>query len=510
MSLNRILKLAACALLAGVSLSCLAQETDSPDREAVREARSQSPLPKAPTKALPKDSRVVFLHHSTGECIWNGGVEERLADYNRSHRTKYRIDQQAFPKDSPYGWENYPFDYWNIWVKHAGAKPFKQEPTLEMLTAKYNVIVFKHCFPVSNIEEDTGEPDIASPTKSIENYKRQYAALKRKMRTFPKNRFLVWTGAAQIRSEIEEPAARRAKAFFEWVVREWDEPGDNIFVWDFYGLETEGGIYLKSAYSSGDSHPNEAFSRRIAPLLCQRIVDVIEGRGDTGDRLGWIGEDTPVPEASETPSVHSTPEPSTSESDAPAAGDVSRGNALVFDDAEKPSLVKQWQGAGRYLSQKSGGHVIALKFADTEREDWGEYGLHRAIHTQPASPAVDLSEHRYVALRVKSKQALRLVFSLVTLPRPEEGLHQSHFAFSAYIDLKPNQWTPVALDLTRLELAAEGSEAYETAGSPTRPMQLTLLKLALHEKHAQEELLIDDVVFFRSLPEALEPALTQP
>ncbi|MFZ5802042.1 MAG: hypothetical protein ACOY3K_02870 [Candidatus Omnitrophota bacterium] len=232
--------------------------------------------------------RMVLLHHSTGENVWNGGVGEWFTGYNEREGKNYQITERAFPKDSPYGWENYPYDYWNLWVRHAGMKPFKEEPTLELLTRDYDVIVWKHCFPVSDIEEDTGSPDIGSAEKRIENYKLQYEALKEKMRQFPAQRFVVWTGAAQVKSSTTPEQAARAKAFFEWVRSEWDEKGDNIYVWDFRELETEGGLYVKPAYAAGreDSHPNETFSRRVAPLLAQRIVSVIQGTGDETDIKG--------------------------------------------------------------------------------------------------------------------------------------------------------------------------------------------------------------------------------
>jgi hypothetical protein len=241
----------------------------------------------AEPKPLAKNAKIIFLHHSTGENVWNGGVADWFTAYNAKNGVSYSIKEQAFPKDSPYGWENYPYDYWNIWVKHAGPKPFKQEPTLEMLTKDYDVIVFKHCFPVSNVDADTGEADVASSDKRLENYKLQYEALKKKMHEFPDTRFVVWTGAAQTKDNIDEDSAKRAKEFFEWVKNEWDEKDDNIYIWDFYALETEGGLYLQDKNSSdGDSHPNEAFCRQVAPLLGRRITDVIEGRGDTGDLTG--------------------------------------------------------------------------------------------------------------------------------------------------------------------------------------------------------------------------------
>jgi hypothetical protein len=231
---------------------------------------------------------VLFLHHSTGGVIWNGGVAAWLAAYNAAHGTAYQAVEQAFPKSSPYGWANYPYDYWNIWVAHAGPAPFQEESTLEMLAPEHDVIVFKHCYPVSNIEPDTGAPDIASDAKRLENYYLQYAALKAKMREFPDTRFIVWTGAALTASSTTEANAQRARQFFGWVRDTWDEPGDNIFVWDLFELETDGGLYLKPEYAAGagDSHPSAAFAQRTAPLFAQRLVDVIEGRGDSGSVTG--------------------------------------------------------------------------------------------------------------------------------------------------------------------------------------------------------------------------------
>ncbi|MBI3829002.1 MAG: hypothetical protein HY291_05780 [Planctomycetes bacterium] len=225
---------------------------------------------------------IVLLHHSTGGCIWKGGVAGWFEAYNARQGTAYRISEQAFPKDKPYGWSNYPFDYYNLWVEHAGAAPFMDEPTLELLTKTYQVIVFKHCFPVSNIKEDIGQPDIRSKERRLENYRLQYGALKEKLRSFPNHKFIVWTGAALTAQGTTPEQAQRARAFFEWVRSAWDEPGDNIFLWDLHALQTEGGLYFKDEYAAapGDSHPSAEFSRRAAPLLCRRIVDVIEGRGD--------------------------------------------------------------------------------------------------------------------------------------------------------------------------------------------------------------------------------------
>ena len=59
---------------------------------------------------------------------------------------------------------------------------------------------------------------------------------------------------------------------------EWDEKGDNIFIWDFYKYETEGKLYLldKNAYSPDNAHPNREFAAKVAPRFCKFIIDTIE------------------------------------------------------------------------------------------------------------------------------------------------------------------------------------------------------------------------------------------
>lgn len=241
-----------------------------------------------------KEYKILFLHHSTGEFIYNGGkLQNRILSklfqskpfvlkwfirYNQQNKTNYKINEQYFPKKKIYGWNNYPYDYYNIWVKNAGNQNYMNEPTLEILTKQYDLIIFKHCYPVCNILDDINQPNIDSSEKRLENYKLQYNALKKKLLAFPNTKFLIWTGAAQVENNITIEQARRAKAFFDWVRSEWDTPDDNIYLWDFYKLETEETFFLKSEFAidQNDSHPNLSFAKSASELFCQRIVEVIE------------------------------------------------------------------------------------------------------------------------------------------------------------------------------------------------------------------------------------------
>jgi hypothetical protein len=237
--------------------------------------------------------KIIFLHHSTGHCVWvgntnkyvfkltqKGDVQKYFGDYNKKNKTNYNITERIFPKRAPYGWNNYPYDYYNIWVKNAGKDPYMEEPTLEMLTADYDVIIFKHCFPVSRILEDTGEPKIDSDEKRLENYKLQYNALKSKMHDFPDTKFIVWTPAVYTKKYLSEEEGRRTYQFYKWIMDEWDEKGDNIFIWDFYKYETEGSLFLtdRNAFSPDNSHPGRRLSGEAATLFSKFVIDVIESR----------------------------------------------------------------------------------------------------------------------------------------------------------------------------------------------------------------------------------------
>jgi len=160
-----------------------------------------------------------------------------------------------------------------------------------MLTRDYQVVIFKHCYPVSNIEPDLDSADINSYLHTVSNYKLQYNALKKKLRDFPETRFILFTGAVQVKANLSEEEALRTREFFTWVREDWDQPDDNIFLWDLYSLQTEEGLYFKDEFAASpqDPHPNKEFAGRVVELLFNRIIDVIEddGKGTslTGSRI---------------------------------------------------------------------------------------------------------------------------------------------------------------------------------------------------------------------------------
>ncbi len=256
-----------------------------------------------------RTTRIAFLHHSTGEVIWKGGVPQFIQSWNTAHGTNYEITELPYPNTAGghtwlrshlparifnklihdhYPWDNQPYDYWNLWVAHTGENRDRAEFNLDDLARSYDVIVFKHCYPISNVKPDDGSPSVSSSKQSLANYKLQYEALKVRMHQFPQTRFIVWTGPALTQGVTNPEDAERARQFATWVRATWDEKGDNIFVWDFRELETNGGLYLppENALDPMEPYPTKALAAKVAPLLGRRIVDVMEGRGDSSSLTG--------------------------------------------------------------------------------------------------------------------------------------------------------------------------------------------------------------------------------
>ncbi len=248
---------------------------------------------------LAAGEKIMFLHHSTGEGVyWEGGVPDWIDDYNSTHGTSYQIFERNYP-DTPYPWENYPYDYWNLWVKGNCDSSNPDIECMNTLTQNYDVIIFKHCFPGAAIEPDSGNPDVTSSTKTLENYKLQYRALRDMMDSYPDNLFIVWTLTPLHRLDTSEDEASRAKQFVGWVKKEFlFEDGilhPNITVFDFWGIVAEDSLNpskgktncLKYEYEGShllsDSHPNYDANQAAGPQFAQTIVSAIESYFGTSD-----------------------------------------------------------------------------------------------------------------------------------------------------------------------------------------------------------------------------------
>ena len=227
------------------------------------------------------NDKILFLHHSTGAGVWSGGdVPGWFSNYNSAHATSYNIAERAYP-DVPYPWDNYPYDYWNLWVNGVCNSGNPSIECMNTMAQNYDIIIFKHCFPGADVLADTGSPDVSSSRKSLENYKLQYRALRAMMDGYPNRKFIVWTLTPLHRLATTADNAARARQFVDWVKNNFlSEDGNshpNIFIFDFWGLIAGSDNFLKYEYegshTGSDSHPNALANQTVGPIFSQFIVD---------------------------------------------------------------------------------------------------------------------------------------------------------------------------------------------------------------------------------------------
>ncbi|MHB9029183.1 MAG: FlgD immunoglobulin-like domain containing protein [Candidatus Latescibacterota bacterium] len=234
-----------------------------------------------PEEPVNKTVKIHFLHHSTGGNLIGGagGIGKMFDEYNRQFGADYRFTHEWSIPDG----NNYPYDYY--------ADTFAPA-RLQELAAKYNVVIWKHCYPGSAVLDDTGKPDINSSRKSIENYKLQYRALRDRMDTFPETKFMLWTLPPLHRKASTADMARRASEFTEWVKHEYlRENGDhpNQFLFDFRGYITGGDHFLLYEYeldhNESDSHPNQRANDTVCPVFFRSILDILQHSVSVADSV---------------------------------------------------------------------------------------------------------------------------------------------------------------------------------------------------------------------------------
>lgn len=237
---------------------------------------------------------VIFLHHSTGEGVFiEGNVASWINNYNSANGKNYIITERSYP-DTPYPWENYPYDYWNLWLNSQCSATNSNIQCLSNILQTYDIVILKHCFPGAGIASDNGTPSVSSPIKTISNYKLQYRALRSLMDQYPTKKFIIWTLAPLHRLETTTEEAARAREFVNWVKSTWlTEDGKshtNIYIFDFYNLVAESNptpvsgkvnclkYEFEKSHTIVDSHPNLFANQTVGPLLAQFIVNTIESQ----------------------------------------------------------------------------------------------------------------------------------------------------------------------------------------------------------------------------------------
>jgi hypothetical protein len=240
--------------------------------------------------------RLVFIHHSCGEN-WLNDEDGRLA--LELGRNNY------FVSDTNYGWgpdsigDRTDIPDWLEWFRGLESERYltalytenernsEYSRTLNDPEGENEVILFKSCFPNSNLEGNPGDPPAFEADYTVGGAKYVYNQLLRYFENRPDKLFVVITAPPV----SDRSYAANARDFNNWLVYDWlDENGyaySNVAVFDFYNLLTGegnhhrvsgGGIEHTSNtgrdtayYTSDDDHPSSTGNRKatqeFVPLL---------------------------------------------------------------------------------------------------------------------------------------------------------------------------------------------------------------------------------------------------
>lgn len=224
-------------------------------------------------------SNVVFLHHSVGRHLidqgqmrqqltaagfelWDHGYNWERLNAPDGTRTGYSY---VIPGDN-----TDPDGLARLFSQRLYSWPINAFSGL----MQHEVIVFKSCFPNSNITSDA----------QLEQYRSWYRGMRDVMDQHPDHVFIVVTPPPLNPAATTPEAAERARAFANWLSsQEFLAGHPNIFTFDLFDALAESdpaapdANMLREAYREGeDSHPNTLANETIGARFADFIVTSVE------------------------------------------------------------------------------------------------------------------------------------------------------------------------------------------------------------------------------------------
>jgi len=361
-----------------------------------RTAAAQTEPPATPLK-------LIFIHHSCGENWLTDG-------YGNLGRTL--SDNNYFVSDTNYGWgrrnigDRTDIVDWPAWFgaergERVLADLYNETNKLSSYTrtmgdpgGKNQIIMFKSCFPNSDLYGSPNDPPQASYDMTVGGAKHIYLELLDYFSTQPDKMFVAITAPPL----LDPSNAQNARAFNQWLVTEWLDgySGNNVYVFDFHAILTHpdnhhrvvngsveyintngnGTLHYDSA---GDEHPNAAGSQKATDEFVPLLNYYVQS---------WRGEQ-PAPQVeapSGTAPAAEAPQPDSAqeaEQSQPAAPQGSSSGNLI-DDFDTVSRFYDC-----YVDEEGSSHEMGLT---SERAFDGANAL-RMVYDLDADGWLDCGSH---------------------------------------------------------------------------------------------------------------------
>jgi hypothetical protein len=213
--------------------------------------------------------RIIFMHHSTGAgLIWQGGAREGLTErgyefwdhgYNDEGLTDATGEKLGLNWDVP-GDNTDPDGWYAIFNQPVGDPP---DNTFSHML-EYDVIIFKSCFPSSDIQSE----------EQFETYRDYYLSIRDVIDEHPDKLFIPFTTPPLVPNATTPENAARARRWSEYLTSdEYLDGHPNIVVFDIFGLLADEDGFLREDYrvDEWDSHPNDIANGELGAALVERV-----------------------------------------------------------------------------------------------------------------------------------------------------------------------------------------------------------------------------------------------
>jgi len=325
--------------LVGLSLAAIAWGNNNDNIDVYAQGLDPNP----PSDVI----KLIFIHHSCGEN-WladdHGGLGLALGENN------------YFVSDTNYGWgpdaigDRTDILNWPEWFRSANSERYttalftesgQNSPYSRALQdpgGENRIIMFKSCFPNSNLEGSPNDPPAPGEGLTVSHAKYIYNDLLNYFATRPDKLFVVATAPP-----VQDPIyAANARSFNLWLVQNWLGENNyslgNVVVYDFYNVLTHpdnhhrfnnGQIeYIASQGnntlyydSDGDDHPNPSGNQKATNEFIP-LLNVFYNRWKVGAPIEPPVIASPQPAVTNVePLPVATSEPSGSAA-SPLAGDI--------------------------------------------------------------------------------------------------------------------------------------------------------------------------------------------